>query len=76
MAILWSLDENNDVGFIVTNDRGTPLIANNLSSVIPFTLDHNARQYVTIQAYPVSVTGNKPAEGPVTSRAYLRVDFP
>ncbi|UIM56018.1 fimbrial protein [Serratia marcescens] len=69
-------DENNDVGFRVTNNGGTPLIPNNLSSVIPFTLDSNARQNVTIQAYPVSVTGNKPTEGPVTSRAYLRVDFP
>ncbi|MER2966835.1 fimbrial protein [Serratia ureilytica] len=69
-------DENNDVGFRVTNNSGVPLIPNNLSSVIPFTLDSNARQNVTIQAYPVSVTGNKPAEGPVTSRAYLRVDFP
>lgn len=69
-------DENNDVGFRVTNNSGVPLIPNNLSSVIPFTLDSNARQNVTIQAYPVSVTGNKPTEGPVTSRAYLRVDFP
>ncbi|WP_245209472.1 fimbrial protein [Serratia fonticola] len=69
-------DENNDVGFRVTNNNGTPLVPNNLSSVIPFVLDSNARQNVTIQAYPVSVTGNKPTEGPVTSRAYLRVDFP
>lgn len=69
-------DENNDVGFRVTNNSGTPLIPNNLSSVIPFALDSNARQNVTIQAYPVSVTGNKPTEGPVTSRGYLRVDFP
>ncbi|WP_447870070.1 fimbrial protein [Serratia fonticola] len=69
-------DENNDVGFRVTNDSGTPLLPNNLSSVIPFVLDSNARQSVTIQVYPVSVTGNKPTEGPVMSRAYLRVDFP
>ncbi|HHQ6627925.1 TPA: fimbrial protein [Serratia fonticola] len=69
-------DENNDVGFRVANNSGAPLIPNNLSSVIPFSLDSNARQNVTIQAYPVSVTGNKPTEGPVTSRAYLRVDFP
>lgn len=69
-------DENKDVGFRVTNNSGTPLIPNDLSSVIPFALDSNARQNVTIQAYPVSVTGNKPTEGPVTSRAYLRVDFP
>ena len=69
-------DNNNDVGFRVTNNSGVPLIPNNLSSVIPFTLDSNARQNVTIRVYPVSVTGNKPKEGPVTSRAYLRVDFP
>ncbi|NXZ90380.1 fimbrial protein [Serratia fonticola] len=69
-------DENKDVGFRVTNNSGTPLIPNDLSSVITFALDSNARQNVTIQAYPVSVTGNKPTEGPVTSRAYLRVDFP
>lgn len=69
-------DENNDVGFRVTNNSGVPLVPNNVSSVIPFILDSSARQNVTIQAYPVSVTGNKPGEGPVTSRAYLRVDFP
>ncbi|QZY66612.1 fimbrial protein (plasmid) [Providencia rettgeri] len=69
-------DENNDVGFRVTNNSGTPLRVNDITSYIPFTLDNNARQNVTIQVYPVSVTGNKPAEGPVTSRAYLRVDFP
>ncbi|MCW7649165.1 fimbrial protein [Serratia bockelmannii] len=69
-------DENNDVGFRVTNNSGVPLVPNNLSSVIPFALDSNARQNVTIQVVPVSVTGNKPTEGPVTSRAYLRVDFP
>ncbi|HIE3987534.1 fimbrial protein [Serratia nevei] len=69
-------DENNDVGFRVTNNSGVPLIPNNLSSVIPFILDGNARQNVTIQAVPVSVTGNQPTEGAVTSRAYLRVDFP
>ncbi|CAI2044061.1 fimbrial-like adhesin [Serratia marcescens] len=69
-------DENNDVGFRVTNNSGTPLRVNDVTSYIPFVLDSNARQNVTISVYPVSVTGNKPAEGPVTSRAYLRVDFP
>lgn len=70
------VSDNNDVGFRVTNNNGVPLIPNNLSSVIPFTLDSNARQNVTIRVYPVSVTGNKPKEGHVTSLAYLRVDFP
>lgn len=25
---------------------------------------------------PISITGKKPAEGTVTSQAYIRVDFP
>lgn len=70
------VSDNNDVGFRVANNSGVPLIPNNLSSVIPFTLDSNARQNVTIQVYPVSVTGNKPKEGEVMAQAYLRVDFP
>lgn len=69
-------DENPDVGFHVTNTNGDPLTPNKISSVIPFILDSNAQQNVTILVYPVSITGNKPDEGPVTSRAYLRVDFP
>lgn len=69
-------DENNDVGFRVMDSNGIPLLPNNLSSLIPFTLDSNAQHNVTIQVVPASVTGNKPVEGPVTSRAYLRVDFP
>ncbi|GJK52529.1 hypothetical protein TUM17560_49060 [Serratia marcescens] len=66
---------NSDVGFVVADSNGTPLTPNNLSSVIPFTLDSYGNSNVTIRVYPVSVTGNKPAEGPVTSQAYLRVDF-
>ncbi len=66
---------NNDVGFVVADGNGTALTPNNLSSVIPFTLDSYGNSNVTIRVYPVSVTGNKPAEGPVTSQAYLRVDF-
>lgn len=66
---------NNDVGFVVADSNGTPITPNNLSSVIPFTLDSYGDSNVTIRVYPVSVTGNKPAEGAVTSQAYLRVDF-
>lgn len=66
---------NNDVGFVVADGNGTALTPNNLSSIIPFTLDSYGNSNVTIRVYPVSVTGNKPAEGPVTSQAYLRVDF-
>lgn len=66
---------NNDVGFVVADGNGTALTPNNLSSVIPFSLGSDNKSSVTIRVYPVSVTGNKPAEGPVTSQAYLRVDF-
>ncbi|MBH3235457.1 fimbrial protein [Serratia marcescens] len=66
---------NNDVGFVVADGNGTALTPNNLSSVIPFSLGNDNKSSVTIRVYPVSVTGNKPAEGPVTSQAYLRVDF-
>ncbi|QBX68320.1 fimbrial protein [Serratia quinivorans] len=66
---------NSDVGFVVADSNGTALTPNNLSSVIPFTLDGYGNSNVTIRVYPVSVTGNKPVEGPVTSQAYLRVDF-
>ncbi|MBJ2097930.1 fimbrial protein [Serratia ureilytica] len=66
---------NSDVGFVVADGNGTALTPNNLSSVIPFSLGSDNQSSVTIRVYPVSVTGNKPAEGPVTSQAYLRVDF-
>lgn len=66
---------NNDVGFVVADSNGTLLTPNNLSSVIPFTLDANSKSNITIRVYPVSVTGSKPTEGEVLSEAYLRVDF-
>ncbi|MDL4455014.1 fimbrial protein [Klebsiella michiganensis] len=69
------VSNNRDVGFVVTDGNNRELTPNNLSSVIPFTLDSSAQANVTIRVYPVSVTGNKPTEGVVTSLAYLRVDF-
>lgn len=69
------VSNNNDLGFIVSDSNGTPLIPNNLSSKIPFRLDDAAAAQVGIRAWPVSVTGNKPAEGPFTARGYLRVDY-
>lgn len=69
------VSDNKDVGFVVTDNNNNPLKPNDLSSVIPFLLDPNAKASVTIKAYPVSVTGIKPVEGPVTSLAYLIVDF-
>lgn len=69
------VSDNPDVGFVVANSNGTPLMPNNLSSKIPFRLDDNAAAHVGIRAWPISVTGNKPVEGPFTARGYLRVDY-
>lgn len=69
------VSDNADLGFIVADSSGVPLTPNNLSSTIPFRLDDNAAASVSIRAWPVSVTGNKPAEGPFTARGYLRVDY-
>lgn len=69
------ISDNSDLGFIVANASGTPLTPNNLGSKINFQLDDAASARVGIRAWPVSVTGVKPKEGPFTARGYLRVDF-
>ncbi|NWC62638.1 type 1 fimbria D-mannose specific adhesin FimH [Cedecea sp. P7760] len=69
------VSDNSDLGFIVANSSGTPLTPNNLGSKINFQLDDTAAARVGIRAWPVSVTGVKPKEGPFTARGYLRVDF-
>lgn len=69
------ISNNKDVGFIVTDNNQKEFTPNSLSSTMPFTLGENAETDIIIKAYPVSITGNRPVEGPVTSLAYLRVDF-
>lgn len=69
------ISNNNDLGFIVSDGTGTPLTPNNLGSKISFRLDDASSSRVDIRAWPVSVTGNKPAEGPFSARGYLRVDY-
>lgn len=69
------VSNNSDVGFTVMDTTGKTLIPNNLGSVIPFLLS-GSRANVGIRVQPVSITGKQPKEGPVTSEAYLRVDFP
>jgi minor fimbrial subunit len=61
-------------GLSLPTESGTPLTPNNLTSKIPFRLDDSAGAGGD-PAWPVSVTGNKPAEGRFTSRGYLRVDY-
>lgn len=69
------VSDNPDLGFIVADNSGNPLTPNNINSKIPFRLDANAQAQVGIRAWPISVTGNKPAEGKFTARGYLRVDY-
>lgn len=67
--------DNPDVGVVITNSNGDPLIPNDSSSVIPFELDDSLRTNITLHAYPVGTTGNTPTVGQFTTLAYLRVDF-
>jgi type 1 fimbria pilin len=67
--------DNPDVGVVVTDGNGNPLVPNDSSSVIPFQLDDSNRANVTLHAYPVGTTGNTPEVGQFTTLAYLRVDF-
>ncbi|WP_253378652.1 type 1 fimbria D-mannose specific adhesin FimH [unidentified bacterial endosymbiont] len=69
------VSDNKDLGFVVANASGTPLTPNSLASKVPFRLDDSGQAQVGIRVWPVSVTGNKPAEGRFTSRGYLRVDY-
>ncbi len=69
------VSDNPDLGFVVADANGNPLTPNTLGSTIPFRLDDAAQAQVGIRAWPVSITGNKPAEGIFTSRGYLRVDY-
>jgi minor fimbrial subunit len=69
------VSDNKDVGFILTDKDNHPITPGDVNSKIEFRLDDNASANVTIAAYPVSVTGNKPAEGDFVARGYLRVDF-
>lgn len=69
------VSDNPDLGFVIADDKGKALTPNDPDSIIPFNLDDNASANVPIQAWPVSITGKRPAEGTFTSQAYLRVDF-
>ncbi|MGJ3356011.1 fimbrial protein [Providencia sp. Je.9.19] len=66
---------NPDVGFAVTDTLGNLLVPNVFSSRLNFLLQ-DGQANVDFQVYPVSTTGIRPQEGPVTSEAFLRIDFP
>ncbi|WP_312951737.1 fimbrial protein [Superficieibacter sp.] len=67
--------DNADVGVVVADSQGRALTPNDSSSKVPFTTNAAGIADLQFQAYPVSTTGNTPAEGTFTSLASLRVDF-
>lgn len=67
--------DNPDVGVVVQTRDGVALTPNDASSTVPFVTDEAGRATMTLQAYPVSTTGEVPAEGTFTALANLRVDF-
>lgn len=69
------LSTNSDIGFIITDDSDKTITPNDTTSTIQAVLDSTSNANVTIKAYPVSVTGNKPAEGPFSATAYLLVEY-
>ena len=69
------VSDNPDLGFVVANEWGQPFKPNNIFSLVPLELDKNAAAHVAIRAWPVSVTGQKPAEGPFSARGFLRVEY-
>lgn len=66
---------NTDVGVVVTSSEGAVIIPNDANSIIPFNTDVSGNASVTLKAYPVSTTGNAPAEGVFSALATLRIDF-
>ncbi|MCU4538228.1 fimbrial protein [Acinetobacter bereziniae] len=70
------VSNNNDIGFKISNLNDKLLIPNNLLSTSEFQLNQNQNATISFKAWPVSVTGKKPALGPFNSRAFIRIDFP
>lgn len=65
---------NPDVAVVLTDNTGTPLTPNDMNSKVQFMLESGQPGNVTLKAYPISTTGNTPAEGAFTALAYLRID--
>ncbi len=68
------VSNNPDIGFKLSDMNGNILIPNNINSFLPFTLQNDYAE-ILLKAWPVSITGQKPATGAFNSRGILRVDF-
>jgi len=70
------MSNNPDVGFKISDMNNNVFIPNNLLSFSQFKLNQSQHATISFKAWPVSITGKKPALGPFNSRAYIRIDFP
>lgn len=70
------VSDNEDIGFIIAegNDR-TQFKPNDPTDTHKFQLDDNSAYSFPLSVWPISITGNKPAEGTFTAEGYIRVDF-
>ncbi|CAM9335813.1 fimbrial protein [Acinetobacter bereziniae] len=68
-------NNNPDVGFKISDMDDKILSPNNPLSFSKFQLNQSQHATISFKAWPVSVTGRKPALGKFTSRAYIRIDF-
>ncbi|MGC6061432.1 fimbrial protein [Enterobacter kobei] len=71
------LTDNNDIGIVVKETLSDKiLVPNDMSSTAEImSPDDDGNTVAMLSVYPVSMTGNRPAEGKFSSRGYLRVDF-
>lgn len=71
--------DNPDVGVAITDQNNNLVRPNDDTSSIPLALDQIDNETfstnVMLTTYPISTTGNAPAEGTFTALAVLRVDF-
>lgn len=64
--------DNPDIGVQVTDSEGNNIMPN--TGLIPFNLADD-RANVTMNIFPVSATGNAPAEGEFHALAYLKLTY-
>lgn len=72
-AILAS--NSDDIGFVLADSANNILVPNDNSSQMGFSLDSNSEANVSINAWPINVTGNTPDAGEYQATGYLRIDF-
>lgn len=68
-------NNGGDVGFQIADTYNNVLIPNNDNSKIPIKLDNTGKSNIELKAWPVSVTGNTPKAGAISSTAHISIQF-